>query len=451
MDAVIFPAVRQPEPSPRLPRTLAIQVALLIAGALVAFIDYAIHATVARELAAHGISLSFFDRLLEYIFFLVPFLTAFALLTWRKNRFTVASGAGLAFGLFGVVLLASIGLGLTVFLWAGLSGSRLVAYALLAVVLLFVVSAFIVVCALFQIKLSASAFLTAGAVTVVYTFFGYHALLSRETRIQEKQQRAIETQNSASAQTSFDAHRALTLLTACVIEYRHSQAATSFPASLNAIPGNFKLPNGVACDSNLAKPGAIPNYTFTYTPQQDSSGARFTDFRLLAMPLKKGLLRVDPMLADRRGRIFTYVGWSVTDKNRDFSPPLAETNDLDTSKLFSLRAQIRAFMQNNGGKPPAAVSDLNPLPGDPTADPETLREGSYELRYFSPASADPTRYSTSALCQSYGEVCIRSFFLDKDGEIHQTVEPREATAHDPLIPDCQKFVQTCRDIEWRMP
>jgi hypothetical protein len=109
-------------------------------------------------------------------------------------------------------------------------------------------------------------------------------------------------------------------------------------------------------------------------------------------------------------------------------------------------------MQKNGGTPPASLSNLGWNPdNNATSDPDVPRVGPYELNYIPPTAANATRYTLSALCQNYGDACIRSFLLDQDGETHQTSQPRRATPDDPLIPDCEKFAQTCRDINWPMP
>ncbi len=80
-----------------------------------------------------------------------------------------------------------------------------------------------------------------------------------------------------------------------------------------------------------------------------------------------------------------------------------------------------------------------------------LTEGPYRFEYSPPAADAANAYTISAVCQSYGDACIRSFFLDQNGEIHETSEPRQPTADDPLIPDCERYAQSCRDIDWPVP
>jgi hypothetical protein len=88
---------------------------------------------------------------------------------------------------------------------------------------------------------------------------------------------------------------------------------------------------------------------------------------------------------------------------------------------------------------------------DKSANNETLTEGPYRLEYIPPEAGASHAYMISAVCQSSGETCIRSFLLDQNGQIHETSEPRQPTDQDPLIPDCEKYAQTCRDIDWPQP
>ena len=78
------------------------------------------------------------------------------------------------------------------------------------------------------------------------------------------------------------------------------------------------------------------------------------------MPLKKGAPRVDPMAVDSRGRILSYIGWSVTDRQPEFVSALTETpNDFEVSGILSLREEIRLFMKTNAGTPPAMLSKVS--------------------------------------------------------------------------------------------
>lgn len=121
----------------------------------------------------------------------------------------------------------------------------------------------------------------------------------------------------------------------CLIDYHATHPGAGFPASLDALPHDLQLPQGTVCNATIAGDGAVPSYTFTYTPLGDSSNPVFTDFRLLAMPLRKGVPRVDPIAVDSWGRIFSYIGWSMTDQGPSFVPTLVEApDDFQTSHIL---------------------------------------------------------------------------------------------------------------------
>ncbi len=396
---------------------------------------------------------------LEASFFLFPFLTAFVLLFQARRQTLMATGSGIAAGLFGLFLLVSPFVLLSTFMLLGLSANQMtgdadpgLSRAMLALFALIAISIWIVVCAFFNGKSRWVAFVIAAFITMVYLSAGWGRMRTSEYRVEEKQRRAAEATSVAALKTNYDAHRAVALLAGCLIEYHAAHPRRGFPEFLSALPPDLHLPGGAACDTTLVNPGAVLDYTLTYTPQQDPDTGSFTDFRLLAMPLHKGGMRVDPIAVDSRGRIFAYAGWWVTTPETGFAPSLTATpDDLWTSQVRTLRSEVDYFTKNNGGTPPASLLSLGWHPDpDATGDSHVLHVGSYELKYL-PAASDPARFSVSAVCQSYGDACIRSFFIDPDGEIHQTIEPRSATLTDPLIPDCEKYAQTCRDIDWPQP
>jgi hypothetical protein len=393
---------------------------------------------------------------LEAAFLLFPFLTAFVLLFQTRRQTLMATGSGIAAGFFGLFLLVSPFVFLTAFMLLGLSGSHGadpgLSRAMLALLALMAISVWIVVCAFFNGKSQWVAFVVAAFITFVYLSAGWGRMRTSEYRVEQKQRRTAEATSIASLKTNYEAHRAVALLAGCLIEYHAAHPKRGFPESLSALPPDLHLPGGAACDTTLANPGAVSDYTLTYTPRQDAATGSFTDFLLVAMPLHKGRMRVDPIAVDSRGRIFAYVGWWVTNPEPLFVPSLTETpNDIWTSQVRTLFTEIPFFTKNHGGTPPASLTDLGWHPqGAPSSDPHVMHVGPYELKYL-PAASDPTRFSVSGDCQSYGDACIRSFFIDPDGAIHQTIEPRPATPTDPLIPDCEKYAQTCRDIDWPLP
>jgi hypothetical protein len=381
---------------------------------------------------------------------LVPF-TVSALLLSRRSEESKAAGAGLAAALFGCGFVFAAAVFVAEFV--GFPAPDPYVFENLIVTLVFLVCGIWIIVSAFRIAARASwgLFFLSAAATVVWIAVTSHFLSNADSKLDRRHEQHKAQTDIASAQTNHDAHQILARLAGCLIEYHAAHPASGFPPSLEALPGDLQLPQGTVCDATIASDGSVPNYTFTYTPKQSSSGSGFTDFRLLAMPLKKGLPHLDPIGVDGRGRIFSYIGWSVTDQQPFFVPRLVETaDDFQISHILSLREEIRLFMQANGGTPPAMLSKMSEY-SDKSGYNETLTEGPYRLEYFPPAAGAANTYMISAVCQSYGDACIRSFFVDQNGEIHETSEPRQPTARDRLIPDCEKYGQTCRDIDWPQP
>jgi hypothetical protein len=77
-----------------------------------------------------------------------------------------------------------------------------------------------------------------------------------------------------------------------------------------------------------------------------------------------------------------------------------------------------------------------------------LEARDYETLYFPPKEGDPNRFALSAQCKRYGQICLRSYFVDYDGSLHATGEPRPATADDPAPLRCENASSECEDIIW---
>jgi len=438
----------------RTPDTRAVRVAMLVAGALaLVFLFLLALSPVVREETARGLH-PIANAALPLAFLLVPYLTAFLLLARTDRRGLVASGAGISSVLFVALILVSRWSLLLVFTWAGLSGNAYLIAALAVLILFFADAVWVLWCSLRHAANSWASFLAAAAVTVGYLWFGFPVIQLWAYRSAQRQQQARAAQTMTYLQARDAARSALESLTACLIEYRASQPAGEFPSSLSNLPRSLTLPSGQPCDSALADPGAVPQYRFIYSPEKDAASGKLIGFRLLAMPVGKGMDYVNPMLSDARGRIFVYERWFATEQGEHLVPLLTEQpSDLDNSRLLQLRAELQFSMKNKGLErpPPSLAAWHTNSDAEATDAPDSLKEGPYLVKYLPPRLEDPTRFALSARCQSYGEKCIRSFFLGYDGGVHQTVEPRSATAEDPLIPDCEKYGQTCRDVDWAVP
>ena len=289
---------------------------------------------------------------------LLPLIFSMLLLS-RRSEESKAAGAGVAAGLFACGSLAAI---LAIFAQFFSFFPEPYATENLIAILVFVVCAVWIVISAFRIAAQAGwgVFFLAGGATLVCMIVGSHFLKNAEYELGRQYDQQQAQTLTGSVQTNDDAHRLLGLLAGCLIQYHATHPNAGFPASLSALPHDLQLPQGTVCNPSIADAGSLPGYTITYSPRQESSSSGFNDFLLVAMPLKKGAPRVDPMAVDRRGRIFSYIGWSVTDQQPKFVPALTEIpNDFQISGVLSLREEIRLFMKTNGGDPPAMLSKMS--------------------------------------------------------------------------------------------
>jgi hypothetical protein len=436
-------------------RSGAIRIGILVAGALaVAFLCLLAKSPVIQEQRAKGLH-PFANSALFLAFLLLPYLMALGLVGNSLRRDFVASGAGVSLALFGVLLLGAPHSVLLVFTWAGLSGNPYLFKGLVVLIAFFADAGWVVWCSFRLGKSSPTRFLTAACITGAYLGVGLPAIGLREFRSAQQQEKQRTAETMSSWQHRDAARSAVESLTGCLIQYREKQPGGEFPASLVDLPAGLRLPTGKVCNSSLAKPGLLSDYTITYTPEPDPASGKITDFRVLAMPGRKGLDYVNPMLSDSRGRIFVYERWSATEQGEHLEPLLTEQpDDWGASRVFALRSDIRFAMKNKGmERPPSSLSELqlSTSTEGPAGSSDILNEGPYTVQYLAPRPGFSSGFALSAVCQSYGDKCIRSFFLDYDGDIHQATEARPATTDDPLIPDCEKYAQGCRDVDWPVP
>jgi len=71
----------------------------------------------------------------------------------------------------------------------------------------------------------------------------------------------------------------------------------------------------------------------------------------------------------------------------------------------------------------------------------------FRIDYFPPMATPPDTFAISITCVSYGVGCLRSYFVDYDGSVHATPEPRPATAQDPGLLPCESAL-VCNDPVW---
>jgi hypothetical protein len=196
---------------------------------------------------------------------------------------------------------------------------------------------------------------------------------------------------------------------------------------------------------------------------------RSPDFRLQVIPGERNKhIGANPLVTDARGEIIAFTGlWADGPQRRKSYGPLfaVRTDDAGIEhpggSVYTVRERIRDFMQKHDAIPPASLAELlddktvAQLTCSSAPDPTQIRIGltwehpCYAISYFAPSDERPRAFAFSLQRLNYGNGCIRSFFLDFDGDIHTTSEPRAATAHDPSLLPCDTAAP-CQDTIWAL-
>jgi hypothetical protein len=242
---------------------------------------------------------------------------------------------------------------------------------------------------------------------------------------------------------------------ACLIRHHFLHPDEGFPSSLAEIRPDWN------CDWKLSDPWTLYKYWVYYSPV-DHSPRGFQDFRIASVFTDDRAWLVSA--ADKRGEVISLqgAGLSAAERTRQrlpFRTADADANILHT--LFSVRDDVKRYMDTHD--PANAPSSL-----DVAVDPQRLRSfcdeaGNpqdhvigkgylcFNIAYFPPTATPPATFAISLQCVSYGDGCLRSYFLDYDGTIHATFEPRAATNQDPGLLPCeasQSGTVPCNDPVW---
>jgi hypothetical protein len=380
-------------------------------------------------------------------FLLAPYLVCWFLISKREQK-SIATGAGVACGFFGGFLLVSPYVVMTMFLFVGMSAwngppdGGLMA-AGLVVVVFFVISLWIVWSAFKIGKVQWNTFGVAVGATAFYLYFGFQSLSLTAYRGQRGAEQKKVQADMDLYKPAILARETIIGLTACLLRNHMLHPEAEYPASLNPPPANW------ACQTKFTT-DAVPEFTLNYEPQKDAASGRVADFQLTAMPGKKGIRGREPLLVDSRGVVFVDYPWEMENVT---AKVMVMPSDLSNSQMDFLKFNLDRYIKDKGNG--LAPATLNPEIGG--AGYETpISEGGrtrleardYETLYFPPRAGDPNRFALSAQCKRYGEICLRSYFVDYDGSMHATAEPRAATADDPAPPRCEKVASECEDIVW---
>jgi hypothetical protein len=372
---------------------------------------------------------------------LAPFVLCAVLLSTR-NEHSQAAGAGIAVVLFSSGLFVGVAALLGLFFrfypdpYAGQD---------LAAVLTFLACSVWIVVSAFRIgKVSSGVFFLTLVVTATCLTWGKHVLDATEYTLgrqheQQKGQAAIELYTPV-----VQAQHVLASLAGCLILNQSLHPQSGYPSSLDTLPPNW------SCETKFAAK-AVQDYSLSYIPVTDASG-RVADFHLIAMPGK--VVRGHyPLTVDSHGVLFSEVMWGYSS-----SFIRAATSEARDSEILELKRNLDSYMQHNapGTTPDALTAEMiGESYGSqvPIIEPDgkRLETKNHVFRYLGPKPGHGSSFALSVQCQSYGQNCLRSYFLDYDGVLHATGEPREATADDPPALECESNDSVCKGVVWPVP
>lgn len=374
---------------------------------------------------------------------LVPFVLSGLLLSARSGQ-SKAAGAGIAAGLFACGFIFAIAAFLSLFL--RFFPDPYVWENMIAILTFLACSVWILVSAFRVGKVSWGVFFLAVGTTLICMAWGNKSLESAEYRLN----RQNEQRKAQAAITTFEpvveAQHQITSLAGCLLLNHSIHPEDGYPSSLDQPQANWP------CETKFAA-NAVKQYTLSYVPLADPASGRVTEFHLIAIPVKQGIRGRYALMVESRGIVFSDPRWGIS------SPYVrAARSEGRASEIEELKGNIEHYMKNNGLA--AAPLTLNaeaigtaygvqvPSIED---NGKRLEIKNYVFYYLAPKAGNPSRFALSVQCQSYGQNCLRSYFLDYDGVLHATGEPRQATADDPPALECEESDSPCKDVVWPVP
>jgi hypothetical protein len=373
---------------------------------------------------------------------LVPYLLSLGLLSTRSTA-CVAAGAGIAGGLFATLLILSPGMGAGLFVALGLSQAPYFFQIVIPSLVLLAISFWVVVAAVWTGKANWIVSCLAAGATFLCTTSGFSSL--RDAGIEfhlEAEQQKLEDDFYRHRPRPIGARQNLMYLASCLFENHSAHPGSPYPRAIDP-------QTRWGCDTRFAE-DMVPHFSISYTPQTNPVTGDVVDFQLVALPKKKGAASGNPLMIDHRGIVFIRDRWVEGQPYRIIATP----GDGVSSQIVMLKANIERYMaEKNDGAAPIALSAeiIRPLPYEtPTVDENGMymEAKNFLYIYLAPKAGVPNHFGIIAQCQSYAENCLRSYYLDYDGTIHGTAEPRLPTREDPAALECEFVDSGCKDVSW---
>lgn len=308
-------------------------------------------------------------------------------------------------------------------------------------------SLWLLACAFFQGKGNRRPFLKSSSIGVACIVLALALMAATAVR------GSGEAKSKAAHQgVAFSAENHVRAVAACLIRHQFLHPEEGFPRSLSAIGPDWN------CDPQIADPWGFPGYWTLYSAVTDSTG-RAVDFRVQAIPLGRGMWAA----ADRRGEVlwFSPLGEGALHKkptNVSGSPYVVAVDPQNIlAVVYGVRNSLREYMRTHDpGRAPSSLTGVfEQRQSSPFCDENDPKQRFIKaetqvcdtIDYFPPTTERPDSFAVSVGCSSYGQGCIRSYFLDNEGIVHGTSEPRRATAQDPGLLPCET-AQVCDDPVW---
>jgi hypothetical protein len=373
---------------------------------------------------------------------LAPSLLSLVLLSIRRGA-CVAAGAGIAGGFFATLLLLSPAMGMGLFVALALSQSQYLLHIAGSFLALIAISIWVVIAAIWTGKTNWIVTNVAAGATFLCITSGIGSLRNAHIEFQRAaRQQKQEDEFYRHRPRPVGARQNLLYLASCLFQNHFANSTFPYPLAIDPKTRWF-------CDTKFGV-NTVPDFKLSYAPQTNPVTGNVVDFQLVALPKRKGVANYNPLMIDHRGIVFVRNPWAENMPSGIIATP----GDGVSSQLTLLKANIESYMkEKNGGVAPATLSAeiIGAFPYEtPTVDESGtfMQTKNFSYVYLAPKPEAPNQFGLIVQCQSYAENCLRSYFLDYDGSIHGTAEPRQPTREDPSALACEFVPSECKDVSW---